>query len=256
MNKRTLRAVILSALAIGIVLGAALPAWADHTGFSKDEYEVSEGAGYVELSVVTTFCCPVPQGQIDYYTSDSTAIAGQDYRQTSGTMTFAGSFGQTIRVPITNDQLFEGEEQFAVTLTNYRGTFVNRGRTTAVVRIHDDDPKPASNSVSPGRTSPSSPGTSSGASKERSGAWSSGTAGDPTQPSHPISEEIPSDEGALTQDGTSPPASTDHPRSAAPQIPKAPMVPVIASGILLALAGAVLLLLRRRRDTLKSSEDE
>lgn len=158
MNKRTFRAVILSALAIGIVLGAALPAWADHTGFSKREYQESEDASYVELTVETS-CCPLGSGRIDYYTSNASAIAGEDYQQTSGTLTFPAEY--TIRVPITNDELFESEEQFAVSLTNFRGTFINNaGRTvTAAVRILDDETPPASSSAT---------GSSSGSSSSRS----------------------------------------------------------------------------------------
>ena len=162
MNKRTLRSVILSVLAIGIVLGAAFPAWADHTGFSKREYQVSEDASYVELTVETS-CCPLGSGRIDYYTSNASAIAGEDYQQTSGTLTFPAEY--TIRVPITNDELFESEEQFAVSLTNFRGTFINNagGTVTAAVRILDDETPPSSSSATAISSGSSSSRSSRGA---------------------------------------------------------------------------------------------
>lgn len=143
--------VFLAMLAAGIVLTAASPAWADGceggscTGFEKGEYEVGEAAGHVDLAVSQAWCCPMGQGQIDYYTSDLTALAGEDYQQTPGTLTFAApanSFGRLeIRVPINQDGLLEGEERFEVRLTNFRGTFVNRGRETAIVRVLDEAPK-------------------------------------------------------------------------------------------------------------------
>lgn len=154
MKNHHFRIVLLALLAAGIVLTAASSAWADGceggscTGFEKGEYEVAEAAGYVDLAVFQAWCCPMGQGQIDYHTSDLTALAGEDYQQTSGTLTFAApanSFGRLeIRVPINQDELLEGEQRFEVRLTNFRGTFVNRGRETAVVRILDDDSKQAS----------------------------------------------------------------------------------------------------------------
>jgi hypothetical protein len=150
MRKRSLRLVFLVLLAAGALVAAASPAWAN--GFQKDEYQVNEYAGYVNVTVQVKFV-PMGQGQIDYHTSDLTAIAGHDYQQTSGTVTFvSGTYGvQDIRIPINQDELIEVEEQFEVKLTNFRGSFVDRGYETALVRIFDDDQKPApSGSSSPG----------------------------------------------------------------------------------------------------------
>jgi hypothetical protein len=147
MRRRHHRIVLLALLVAGSVLTTASPAWAAN-GFQTDEYEVVESAAYVDLAVVVDFCCPMGQGQIDYYTSDLSATAGQDYKQTSGTVTFVtGTYGrQDIRVPINEDELVEGEEQFEVKLTNFRGSFVSRGHETALVRILDDDPERSSGS--------------------------------------------------------------------------------------------------------------
>lgn len=146
MVNRNPRVAILAAVALGVVVAPASPASA--TGFTKSEYQVGESDGYVDLTLHDTFCCPTESGQFDYYTANLSALAGADYEQTSGTMTVATCGPCTIRVPIIGDKLFEGEEQFEVKLTNFRGTFMNRGDTTAVVRILDDDAKPTKISAS------------------------------------------------------------------------------------------------------------
>ena len=122
----------------------------DCTGFEHAEYEVTEGSEYVEVTVFAAWCCPVGQGQIDYETSSRSAVAGQDFQHTAGTLTYAGGGWGAIYVPITDDTRLEGTEQFEVRLTNFRGTFVNRGHETAIVNILErpqeratSDPRPA-----------------------------------------------------------------------------------------------------------------
>ncbi len=168
MRRGRLQAVISVALAIATVIGGASPASANHTGFDKGEYQVGESAGYVELTVASSPCCPPPGGQIDYYTANASAIAGEDYEQTSGTLTYPAEW--TIRVPIIGDEVFEGDEQFEVRLTNYRGASVP-DRPTTVVRILDDDPKPSSQQTAAGLTSSGSvgPGAVASASGQSSG---------------------------------------------------------------------------------------
>jgi hypothetical protein len=179
MRKRTPRIVILVLLAAGSVLTAASPVWAEGceggscTGFERDEYWVAEGAVYVELHVYAAWCCPVGQGAIDYHTSDLTAVAGRDYQQTSGTLTYTGHGGNLIRVPIIQDGSIEDEERFEVKLTNFRGSFVNRGRETAVVRIVDDDPKQSLGSSA----------SSGGSNQQTEGSHAGSSAPPPSQPS-------------------------------------------------------------------------
>jgi hypothetical protein len=195
MSKPCFRAVLVMALAVAALVGAASPVLADHTGFEKGEYQVGESAGYVELQVDSTFCCPPASGTIDYYTSNSTALAGQDYLQTSGTLTYPAE--RTIRVPIINGELFEDEEQFEVILTNFRGTFVNNnlgGRHQAgIVKIVDDDPRSASASPSLTRLSSNSATTSRSLDKKSQGTPVIGTQvadGNPEEPSRPRSEAL------------------------------------------------------------------
>ena len=56
---------------------------------------------------------------VDYSTSDGTAIAGEDYVASFGTITFeSGEISKTIEVAVTGDRVFEGDEAFTVELSN------------------------------------------------------------------------------------------------------------------------------------------
>lgn len=80
---------------------------------------------------------------IDYATSNGTAIAGQDYTATSGTVTFLnGETSKTIFVPVTNDTTDEPAETFNVTLSNPTGGAFVPFNPTHVVTISDDDNPP------------------------------------------------------------------------------------------------------------------
>lgn len=94
---------------------------------------------------------------VDYATANSSAIAGDDYTETSGTITFpAGSANttQTFTVSILEDEIDETSESFLVNLTNpVNATIVNaQGEGT----INDNDETPVitldNTSVSEGNT--------------------------------------------------------------------------------------------------------
>ena len=56
---------------------------------------------------------------VEFQTNDRTAAAGDDYTQTSGTLTFnAGDRTKTISVQTTEDDTQESDEDFTVTLSN------------------------------------------------------------------------------------------------------------------------------------------
>jgi hypothetical protein len=229
MRKRQL----LVLLAAGSLLSAASPAWADGTGFDSEEYEVSEVASYVDLTVHAGMWAE--QGRFDYHTSDLTAVAGEDYQQKSGTLWFAGSSSGNIRVPITNDELFEGEERFEVRLTNFTGGFVTRGRETAVVRILDNDAKPSSGSAASSGRSIQQAAESQAASTARSPSLPSSAPSPPgsTKAVIQTDQENPDD---LTGPGPNEPSALD---GAKPLATKAerddrrPSFPLPGLGILL-----------------------
>ena len=199
----------LTLLAAGSLLTAASPAWACEgsscSGFTHDEYEVVEGEGYAELQVSVAWCCPTAQGTIDYETSDSTAVAGQDYQQTSGTLTFTGQGGASIRVAIYFDDFTEGEEQLEVRLTNFRGTFVNRGRETAVVKIVDDYSKRFSSDPVPlGRSEQQAAGFQGGSSTSRSPSTAPASPADSGNQSAPVNPADPNPTTGVEDSGDEP----------------------------------------------------
>jgi Calx-beta domain len=78
---------------------------------------------------------------VDYATADSTALAGEDYTATTGTISFApGDTAATIPVPVTSDAIDEPTQTFDVTLTNPNNATIGDGSATA--SILDDDGGP------------------------------------------------------------------------------------------------------------------
>ena len=88
----------------------------DNINISVAEHD-SQATLSVELSQASTVTVTV-----DYATSDNTAEAGDDYTETSGTLTFApGETVKAIIVPILDDAIYETLERFNVTLSNPTG---------------------------------------------------------------------------------------------------------------------------------------
>ena len=88
--------------------------------FSPVDYMVAENAGPVTLTVtVNRANNPSDKITVNYQTLANTATAGQDYVPvTSGTLVFeSGETQKTLFIPITNDDLIEGVENFFVALT-------------------------------------------------------------------------------------------------------------------------------------------
>ncbi len=81
------------------------------------------------------------QVTVDYATSDGTAVAGEDYTETSGTLAFApGETSKTVRVPVLDDALDEGEETMTFTLSNPSPSSVRLADAVATGTIANDDP--------------------------------------------------------------------------------------------------------------------
>ena len=77
---------------------------------------------------------------VDFATVDGTALAGEDYRGTNGTLTFAsGQTWQVIPIAILNDDLDEPSETFSVALSNPGGEAVLGDRVSQTATIVDDD---------------------------------------------------------------------------------------------------------------------
>ena len=115
--------------------------------FSAASVSVREDNGTVELTIYRGIQNGVQIGPTDqvttvqYSTSNGSAIAGQDYTESSGTVTFpAGSTNQIITIPILHDVTPEGDEMFTVTLENVSSDSVLQTpfTTTVIISINDN----------------------------------------------------------------------------------------------------------------------
>jgi CSLREA domain-containing protein len=77
---------------------------------------------------------------VDYATANGTAVAGQDYAASSGSLNFgANETSKTFTVPIINDTTVEGNETFTVNLTSPSGGATLGTPAGLVVTILDND---------------------------------------------------------------------------------------------------------------------
>ena len=109
--------------------------------FSNTTYEVMENA----VSATITVTLSSPSGvisQVDYQTSDWTAIAGVDYTAASGTLIFTpGETSKKFSVPILDDSLSEPQKSLKLILSNPSNAALT-AFTEATLLINDDDPLP------------------------------------------------------------------------------------------------------------------
>ena len=86
--------------------------------FSVSSIQVIEDIGLMTVTVVRNGGA-AGSLTVDYATTDGTAVAGQDYTATSGTLTFSGGeTTRTFQIPITDDATTETDETFTVVLRN------------------------------------------------------------------------------------------------------------------------------------------
>ena len=97
---------------------------------------IDEAAGTVTFTITKTGATDVASS-VSYGTADGTATAGSDYAAASGTLNFAaGETSKTVTVAITNDSVFEGTENFSLTLNTPVNATIGDG--TQQVTIVDD----------------------------------------------------------------------------------------------------------------------
>lgn len=111
-------------------------------GLSIGNVAVREGDTGTTNAVFTVWFSP-GSGRtvtVDYETADGTAMAGEDYLRTSGTLTFApGTTTATLIVPVLGDRVVEPDETFRVVLGNAVNAAIAEGRGTGTGTILDDD---------------------------------------------------------------------------------------------------------------------
>ncbi len=77
---------------------------------------------------------------VDFETIDGTAVAGEDYTATSGTLVFApGEITKTVEVQIVVDDYLEPDEQFTMLLSNPVNGYVKVGEPSVIGGIRNDD---------------------------------------------------------------------------------------------------------------------
>jgi hypothetical protein len=111
--------------------------------FSAASFNVIEDVVNATIAVVRTGGS-AGSLTVNYSTADGTAIAGQDYTATAGTLTFNdGETSKSFNVPINNDAISESDETFTVKLSN--GPFVDSLGIPNIetVTIQDHDTVPA-----------------------------------------------------------------------------------------------------------------
>jgi hypothetical protein len=116
---------------------------------SSPVYSVNEADGTANVTVTLSHAVDADV-TVDYATADGTAIAGSDYTDTHGALTFIGNVNnggtgqtsKTIPIPITQDTDAEDPESLTLTLSSALpgGSSILGAPATGTVTIADDDP--------------------------------------------------------------------------------------------------------------------
>ena len=116
----------------------------DGAKLTVDDVAVDESTG--TATVIVSVEGDIPGGfTVDYATVDGTAVAPDDYLEAAGTLTFAGTTGETqsFVVTINDDDILEMLETLNVTLSNVQATEFDPddidATDTALVTIVDND---------------------------------------------------------------------------------------------------------------------
>ena len=113
-------------------------------GWSQITYNRNEGVGNASLTVWRSGDI-TGTSTVKYETKGDSAVAGQDYFDVSGTLTFAPyEQVKTVKVPIVDDLLYGPDEKFTVTLSNPSNATLSSMVTSSVV-IQNNDADPRSN---------------------------------------------------------------------------------------------------------------
>jgi len=98
--------------------------------------DVNEAAGLVTYTV-TLSGASGSSVTVAYKTQDGTALAGDDFSTSAGTLTFApGETTKTITVAITEDRVYEGAQDYSVKLSDPVGATITTPLASTI--IHDD----------------------------------------------------------------------------------------------------------------------
>jgi hypothetical protein len=105
-----------------------------------DQRKVSESDGAAEITVSRSQA--LGTATVDYATADGSAVAGSDYTETDGTLTFAdGEVSEVISIPIAADAESEGRETLTLSISHAQGGVASVGSpssaTVAITNVRD-----------------------------------------------------------------------------------------------------------------------
>lgn len=113
----------------------------------SDAATVTEGTHSNAVFTVTLSPASGRTVQVAYNTSNGSALAGQDYTETIGTLSFTvGETSKTVSVPITNDAAYEVDENFYLNLSSPQNTNLGTDVQGEAI-IHSEDPEQPSLSI-------------------------------------------------------------------------------------------------------------
>ncbi|HEX5357565.1 MAG TPA: Calx-beta domain-containing protein [Aquabacterium sp.] len=109
---------------------------------SINDVIVNEGAG-TAIFTVTLDKPSTSVVTVSFATVDGQAVASGDYKASTGTVTFQpGQTSQTISVPLINDAIYEGSEQFTVKLSDAANATIQVGTGTGTIKDNGEGALP------------------------------------------------------------------------------------------------------------------
>jgi glucose/arabinose dehydrogenase len=104
----------------------------------QSTYSVNEATGSIEIGVIRSGDT-TGEATVRYRVDNGTAIAGEDFAPTSGTLTFAaGEDRQVVTIPIIDNSTPEVTENFSIVIQEPTGANLGTIRTAAITLIDDD----------------------------------------------------------------------------------------------------------------------
>jgi hypothetical protein len=112
----------------------------DQTTLSIGDVTIVEGNSGTKQALVTVSLSQPSSNTVtaNYATANNSALAGEDYTASNGTVTFSpGTTSQTISLDILGDEKVESDESFFLNLSNANNANINDNQ--AIVNIENDD---------------------------------------------------------------------------------------------------------------------
>ena len=133
--------------------GPCTPPQPDASWLSVSDASAEEAEGASLNFTVTLSQALLDMVIVNYATSDGTARAGSDYRETSGLLMFSpGQTEKTISVRVLDDELDEGSETLTMTVWNWSPQYMSVADPTATGTISNTDRMPTAWIARFGRT--------------------------------------------------------------------------------------------------------